>query len=209
MKSRHVEISSELIAYGMCPSDLSGKKVLVIGCWSGGDLLIFSGLGARVVAMEEHTKSAASAKFLCSLVGCDAEIFNQSVFLDDKSLAGTFDLIYCAGVVYHVTDPVLLFRIAFAYLKPGGQLIIETKASQSDDSSCLYSGSLEKGWNWFSPTAEALARWFADSGFSAATTTIRMREIGRLLGVSTKLTAAPLPELAGFSRPGSWLEGVL
>ena len=46
MGPRHVEICAESLQWGLLPADLTGKRVLDIGCWSGGDLLILRGLGA-------------------------------------------------------------------------------------------------------------------------------------------------------------------
>ena len=120
--------------------------------------------------------------------------------------AGRFDLVYGSGVVYHVTDPLLFLRICFAYLKPGGRLVLETKASEGVQPICAYAGTREKGWNWYSPTRETLGRWLVDAGFPAAGVAIHRRPIGRLLAAATKDGPAALPEPAGFSRPGSWLE---
>ena len=103
-----------------------------------------------------------------------------------------------SGVIYHVTDPLLAIRICFAYLKEGGKLIIETKASYSNDSISTYSGTAEKGWNWFSPSLTSLQRWFLDAGFPAESIYVHMRPIGRLLGVATKSKVTKLPTRSGF-----------
>ena len=206
MGMRHVEITSEALSRGLLAPDLTGKNVLDIGCWSGGDLLILAGLGAHVTAIEEHPVSAASARRLCALVGCAAEIVTRSLYLDRQDWSQRFDVIYCSGVVYHVTDPVLFMRLCFAYLKPGGRLVIETKAESGSGSACGYSGTLEKGWNWFSPTRDALGRWLVDAGFDSPAIALYQRPIGRLLAGAVKTQPRRLPEPAGFSRPGSWLE---
>lgn len=209
MGARHVEITTEAIRTGFLPPDLNGRKVLDIGCWSGGDVLVLSGLGAEVTATEEHPRSAASAARLLELVGCPATVREMSVYRDDPALRQTFDIVYCSGVLYHVTDPVLLLRICFCYLRPGGRLIIETKAdTESRDSVCHYSGTAIKGWNFYAPSELALARWFLDAGFAAGDIQVHTRPMKRFLACGIKRGAAELPETAGFSRPGSWLEGV-
>ena len=208
MGKRHVEITSEAIRLGFLPPDLKGQSVLDIGCWSGGDVLVLSGMGATVTATEEHPRSAASAARLMALVECDATVREMSVYRDDPALAQGFDVVYCSGVLYHVTDPLLLLRICFCYLRPGGRLIIETKAdAESRDSVCHYSGTAIKGWNFFAPSELALARWFLDVGFAAGDIQVHTRSMGRFLACGVKQAAAELPETAGFSRPGSWLEG--
>ena len=206
MGSRHSEIVGELLTHGMLPTNLKGRRVLDIGCWSGGDVLLLSGLGADVTALEEHPIAAAAARRLCNIVGCDADIVSGSLYRDRQDWHQGFDLIYCAGVVYHVTDPLLFLRICFAYLRPGGRIVLETKFMEGPGSFCEHAGTLEKGWNWFSPTREAFGRWLVDVGFDPDSTELYQRPVGRLLAASIKSEARRLPESAGFSRPGSWLE---
>ncbi len=205
MKNRHAEIAAETIALGFLPADLRGREVLDIGCWSGGDALILAGLGARVTALEEHPISSAAARRLCRELGTDVKVLKTSLYRDRKKWAQSFDLVYTMGVVYHVTDPLLFLRIGFAYLRPGGRLILETKAHEGEDSLCGYSGTTVKGWNWYAPSAEALRRWLLDAGFAEAE--VQRRPSGRLLACGIKHGPGALPESAGFSRPGSWLEG--
>lgn len=210
MGPRHVEIGTESIERGFIPSDLRGKRVLDIGCWSGGDLLLLRGLGADVEAMEEHRRSAESASGLCKLLGIPANITTDSLYADRPEWKQRFDVIYCSGVIYHVTDPVLFLRICFAYLKVGGRLVVETKAHNGEAEGtglCGYSGTLEKGWNWFAPNGEALGRWLVDAGFAQERVELFQRFNGRLLACGVKTRTDALTETAGFSRPGSWLEG--
>jgi 2-polyprenyl-3-methyl-5-hydroxy-6-metoxy-1,4-benzoquinol methylase len=209
MGDRHKEITSELISLGMMPGDLKGQRVLDIGCWSGGDLLILAGLGAQVEAIEEHPLAAATARDLSQLLGCDAPIHSFSAYNDRPEWKQSFDLVYCCGVIYHVTDPLLLLRICFAYLKPGGRLVIETKMQEGEGSTCSYSGIVERGWNWYAPTFEAMGRWMVDAGFAEEHVRVHRRPIGRLLASGIKTGAIALPETAGFSRPGSWLESAI
>lgn len=207
MGPRHVEITTEAVRLGMLPASLQGKQVLDVGCWSGGDLLVLAGLGGQVTAMEEHPIAAKATRRLIELLGLEASVIESSLFADKQEWAGRFDYAYCSGVIYHVTDPMLLLRILFAYLKPGGDLFIETKGVTGEGSICSYSGTLEKGWNWYAPNETALGRWLVDAGFDARAVRVHRRENGRLLACGRKSEAQALRETAGFSRPGSWLEG--
>ncbi len=209
MGARHLEIVGECLQYGLLPAELAGKTVLDVGCWSGGDVLLLAGLGAQVTAIEEHLKSAASAKRLCELVNCPLTMVTESVYKDRRDWRAKYDVIYASGVIYHVTDPMLFARILFAYLKPGGTLVLETKASAADGSLCGYSGIRERGWNWYAPNFEVLGRWLVDAGFETDEIRIRSRTNGRLLSTARKTAETALPETAGFSRPGSWLEGAV
>jgi len=209
MGPRHVEITTEALRLGMLPTSLKGKQVLDVGCWSGGDLLVLAGLGGHVTAMEEHPIAASAARRLIELLGLEAPVIESSLFADKQEWAGHFDYAYCSGVIYHVTDPMLLLRILFAYLKPGGEVFIETKGAEGEGSICSYSGTLEKGWNWYAPNETALGRWMVDAGFDSDTVRVFRRENGRLLACGRKMKAMALRETAGFSRPGSWLEGLV
>lgn len=209
MGPRHVEITTEAIRLGMLPASLQGKQVMDVGCWSGGDLLVLAGLGGQVTAMEEHPIAAKAARRLIDLLGVKAPVIEASLFAEKQEWAGKFDYVYCSGVIYHVTDPMLLLRILFAYLKPGGDVFIETKGTTGEGSLCSYSGTLEKGWNWYAPNETALGRWLVDAGFDAKSVRIHRRDNGRLLACARKTETQALRETAGFSRPGSWLEGVI
>ena len=208
MSTRHIEIVSESLQYGLLEKDLTGKKVLNIGCWSGGDLLALAGLGGEMTAIEEHKTSAAAAVRLCELLGVEAEITSTSLYDENTRWSQSFDIVYISGVIYHVTDPLLALRICFSYLKPGGRIVLETKASSMEGSFCEYAGTLEKGWNWYAPTRDALGRWLVDAGFPAEGISLHVRKNGRILAGATKSEKAKLPEKSGFSRPSSWLESV-
>lgn len=209
MGPRHVEIASEALELGMLPATLAGKRVLDIGCWSGGDLLVLAGLGAEVTAIEEHPVAARSARRLAQLLKVSAEVVETSVYADRPDWAGAFDYAFCSGVIYHVTDPLLLLRILFAYLRPGGEVLLESKSTTGEGSVCSYSGTLEKGWNWYAPNETAMGRWLVDAGFESDGVRVFRRENGRLLAWAKKTGARRMRETAGFSRPGSWLEDMV
>ena len=209
MGARHIEITTEALQLGMLPPDLNAKQVLDVGCWSGGDVMILAGLGGQVTAVEEHPIASAAARRMMELLGLEAAVLEASLYAERREWAGRFDYAYCSGVIYHVTDPLLSLRILFAYLKPGGDVFLETKATAGDGSVCSYSGTLEKGWNWYAPNETALGRWLVDAGFDAGTVKVHRRSNGRLLASGRKTAARALRETAGFSRPGSWLEGVV
>ncbi len=206
MGTRHLEITAESLSLGFLPERLDGKKVLDVGVWTGGDLITLAGLGGSCFALEEHPIAAKAAAALVRSLEVPAEIVQSSVFEDKESWSQSFDYIYCSGVVYHVTDPVLFLRILFCYLKIGGELLIETKAIGGRNATCGYSGTMERGWNWFAPNELTLGRWLVDAGFEADNITIHRRKNGRLLSHSVKRKAAKLGETGGFSRPRSWLE---
>ena len=78
-----------------------------------------------------------------------------------------------------------------------------------EGSVCSYSGTLERGWNWYAPNETALGRWLVDAGFDPFSVRIHRRNNGRLLAYGRKSQPRAMRETAGFSRPGSWLEGLV
>ena len=206
MSTRHIEIPSEAMALGFLPACLKNKKVLDIGTHTGGDLLVLAGLGAKCTALEEEPRTFDAANTLIKGLKVGAKILRKSAFEDNSDWQRTFDYIYCSGVLYHVTDPVLLLRILFSYLKVSGELLIETKAMPGQNALCSYSGGVEKGSNWYAPDELTIGRWFIDAGFQSQHITIYRRSNGRLLVHAIKKSLAEMIEPQGFSRPVSWLE---
>jgi 2-polyprenyl-3-methyl-5-hydroxy-6-metoxy-1,4-benzoquinol methylase len=210
MRTRHLEIADEAVAVGFLPTNLRGQRVLDVGCWTGGDALILAGLGAEVTAIDEHPRSCAAVRWLSDRVGADLDVQHQSMFDDREDWAGHFDMVYASGVIYHVSDPLLFLRTAFAYLNVGGRLIIESNAESGHTAArCGYSGSVVRGWNHYAPTATVIARWLVDAGFEHKTVQVFRRPIGRLIATARKTRTNSLPFPAGFSRPRSWLAGTV
>ena len=92
-------------------------------------------------------------------------------------LQDSFHIVLFAGVLYHVTDPVLALRIAYNCLRDGGKCIIETAVLPSrrkilgyEGPGITFSGTQRdlkrSGWNWFSPSPAALSGMMADVGFT-------------------------------------------
>jgi tRNA (mo5U34)-methyltransferase len=98
------------------PDDLRGKTVLDIGAWDGFFSFEFERRGAkRVLAVDsfawDHRPQGFPRGLECFLLA--REFFNSRVEyrrLDvlelDPRVIGTFDLVFCAGVLYHLRHPL-------------------------------------------------------------------------------------------------------
>lgn len=99
------------------PDDLTGKTVLDIGAWDGYFAFEFERRGAkRVLAIDSFAWDFRPEGFPrgldCFLLA--REFFNSRVEhqrldvhdLDPRSI-GTFDLVFCAGVLYHMRHPLV------------------------------------------------------------------------------------------------------
>ena len=131
MRDRHLQIISKFVdTYGL-PLDLSGKKILDVGVWTGGTSLLLSAMGAEVTALEEVKKYANTVNYLAKSFGVP-KLICHAVSLYDLNEHDTYDYVHYSGVVYHVTDPILSLRILFNALKDGGKIFIESAAIEVD-----------------------------------------------------------------------------
>ena len=87
------------------PHDFSGKTVLDAGCNAGYYSFVAKTRGAkRVVGVELDPHYVRQAQYLSNLLGLDVEFINEDVHWIDANL-GTFDIVICTGLMYHIPDP--------------------------------------------------------------------------------------------------------
>ncbi len=178
MKERHIEIISTFVDSYNLPLDLTGKKILDIGVWTGGTCLMLAAMGAEVYGIEEVAQYAETVNYLAYAFGINDKIrcFPSSLYEFLPQFADMFDYIIYSGVIYHVTDPIISLRLVFNSLKDGGEVFLETLGNDSKETTCRYMGSsihlMEasknpslKGWNYFIPSTSCLERWCYDAGF--------------------------------------------
>jgi 2-polyprenyl-3-methyl-5-hydroxy-6-metoxy-1,4-benzoquinol methylase len=211
MGRRHVSLLATFIdELGVLPRDLDGLRVLDVGCWTGGTSLLLCAMGAHVVAIDEVKKYIDCLQYMkeafdirnleprnLSLYGCVGPEF------DDR-----FDFVLFAGVLYHVTDPVLALRITFNTLVDGGHCLVETATHGSPRPVLLYEGPTRTlggsaedlsrgGWNWLVPSPLALRRMMEDVGFREIL--VRRRPGGRAVGAGYRERHVDMLR-AGLSR---------
>lgn len=180
MGNRHISILSTFMdSFRNVPKKLDGLKVLDIGCWTGGTSLLLCALGAHVVAIEEVKKYVECLSYLKEAFNIkNLNPLNLSLYdLTNSEFQDRFDLILYAGVLYHVSDPIISLRIVFNCLKDGGLCLLETAALDSKERILSYegpsifgSGSRKKmnrsGWNWYFPSPSTIYYMMIDVGFA-------------------------------------------
>jgi len=160
------------------PRHLDGKRVLDVGCWTGGTSLLLSAMGAQVVAIQEVKKYVDCLEYLKQVFGVyKLEPLNLSLFeCTGPEFQDSFDFVLFAGVLYHLSDPVLGLRITFNCLRDGGTCLLSTAAIPGNRSFASYEGPgvfgdggketlSRSGWNWFTPSVPALRQMMADVGY--------------------------------------------
>ncbi|HWO40243.1 MAG TPA: DUF1698 domain-containing protein [Candidatus Eisenbacteria bacterium] len=181
MGERHINILDAFISeFRALPSCLTGLRILDIGCWTGGASLLLCAMGANVVAIDEVKKYIDALKYLKHAFNIqNLEVLNLSLFdcIERRDFDDVFDYVLFAGVLYHVTDPLIALRTTFNCLKDGGTLLLETAAIDSTQPILRYEGPRifcegnaqdlsRSGWNWFIPSPVTLSHMMEDVGYS-------------------------------------------
>ena len=82
------------------------KSVLELGSLEGGHTFALARRTSRVVAIEGRDSNVKRAKFVQSLLGVDnIEFVEANLETTELSQFGTFDAVYCVGLLYHLPRP--------------------------------------------------------------------------------------------------------
>jgi SAM-dependent methyltransferase len=177
-KSHIAQIAAFIDLLHALPRRLDGKRVMDIGCWTGGTSLLLCAMGAYVVAVEEVKKYIDCLNYLKQAFGLERlEPINLSLFeCTGPQFQDACDFVLFAGVLYHLADPVLGLRITFNCLKDGGTCLLSTAAIPGNRPLVFYEGPQvfgegdketlsRSGWNWFTPSIPALRQMMRDVGY--------------------------------------------
>jgi SAM-dependent methyltransferase len=97
---------------GLFGGTLEGRSVLDVGCNSGGHSLLAVRSGAkRALGIDVVDRYVEQANFVKRALDEDALEFRLMAIEDVEAEAvGTFDLVLCFGVLFHLENPVLALR---------------------------------------------------------------------------------------------------
>ena len=198
LEDRHISILAAFIdRFKIIPRSLDGLRVLDIGCWTGGTSLLLCAMGAHVVAIEEVKKYVDCLNYLKHAFNIDKlEPKHISLYeCTTLDFQNSFDIVLFAGVLYHVTDPILALRITFNCLKDGGVCLLETAAIHSNKRILSYEGPTifgedrnkdlgRTGWEWFIPSPITLSQMMSDVGY----TDVVIKVMGRTFALGRRHT---------------------
>lgn len=107
--------------------DVSGKDCLDIGATDGLVSFGLERLGARSVTATDRVEGVGFRILHTALESKVRQVVPVEISdIHEKLPDGEFDLIICAGVIYHMLNPLSAFTACRAMLRPGGLMIMET-----------------------------------------------------------------------------------
>jgi SAM-dependent methyltransferase len=108
--------------------------------------------GASVVTQESMPEYYGTVNLVKEAYNVDFEyLYDTSIYDLKLSRNDKFDVVLFCGIFYHLINPIIELAIARSFLKPGGLMLIETKANSVEKSSstnffpvigCVHSPSL-------------------------------------------------------------------
>ena len=107
------------------PTDLAGQRVLEVGCGSGRFTEVALGTGAEVFSIDYS--DAVDVSFENNRPNSRLTLAQADLYaLPFKP--GTFDKIFCIGVIQHTPRVKEAFRGLLPYLKEGGEIVVDVYA---------------------------------------------------------------------------------
>ncbi|MFM2432645.1 MAG: hypothetical protein RLZZ511_3859 [Cyanobacteriota bacterium] len=101
--------------------DVTGKRLLDLGCGAGENSVYFAQRGAHCVATDYSPGMVDVAMQLAAANGVSIEgrvINAMAIDYPDN----TFDIVYAANLLHHMPDPMVTIREIYRVLKPGGKM---------------------------------------------------------------------------------------
>lgn len=146
---------------------LEGRTILDVGCGNGYHCWRMAGEGTRLVVGIDPTPV-----YVCQFFAIKHFVQNPRVWVlplgveDVPEAPEAFDSVFSMGVLYHRKSPIDHILDLKHYLRPGGELVIETLVVDGLESHALVpEGRYAKMRNvWFIPSIKTLERWMLRCG---------------------------------------------
>lgn len=106
--------------------DLSGKRVLDLGCGRGNDAILLAKLGAQVTGLDVSGASVEFVKRRAEAEGvADVTTFLCSPVETAPLPEHVFDVIWCHNILHHLTHTLdFMLALIKSWAKPGGRLVL-------------------------------------------------------------------------------------
>ena len=148
--------------------DLKDKLVLDVGCGNGYYLFRMLAAGARAaVGVDPFLLSVMQFHAINRYAKTNRAAVLPLGVDDVPENCACFDTVFSMGLLYHRRQPQKHLQQLHGFLKPGGQVVLETLILDTEDEELLVpDGRYAKMRNvWAIPLPGLLEKWLADSGF--------------------------------------------
>ena len=106
--------------------DFQGKRVLDVGCRDGVASLTAEKLGAVEIYSLDNHYSPGLVNFIIPFSGSIINPVEANLYDLENLAIGTFDIVLCAGLLYHLQYPFWGLRVVRDAMNSGGTLILES-----------------------------------------------------------------------------------
>lgn len=116
--------------------DVSGKRLLDLGCGDGAEMLEWARLGAQVTGMDNSPRQLEAAQRNAATLGLSCRLVLADLLRPPQEVvAGQFDLVFSARVTAWIGDLAGWFSNVCAALRPGGVFLLNGghPCSRDDD----------------------------------------------------------------------------
>ncbi len=146
---------------------LKGRTILDVGCGNGYHCWRMAGEGAKLIVGVDP-----SPMFVCQFFAMKHYIQNPNAWVLPLGIEAVpetpnaFDTVFSMGVLYHRKSPADHLRDLKGFLRPGGELVIETLVVDGPEGySLIPDGRYAKMRNvWAIPSQQTLEGWMRSSG---------------------------------------------
>lgn len=149
-------------------ANLAGRSVLDIGCGNGYHLFRMLGDGASVALGVDPTRLFLYQFHIIRHFLPEVAAWLLPLRSEHLPPFAAFDTVFSLGVLYHRRSPVDHLTELRSFLKPGGELVLETLIVDGDHQTVLTpEDRYAKMANvWFLPSTAALENWLRRAGFT-------------------------------------------
>ena len=146
---------------------LTNRRVLDIGCGNGYYLFRMLGANADIAVGVDPTRLFFYQFMALQKLLPKNNAFYLPLRSEHLPAFASFDTVFSMGVLYHRRSPFQHLNELSSFLKPGGELVLETLIVPGDLSTALVPANryARMANVWYLPSVEALEMWLKRIGF--------------------------------------------
>jgi tRNA (mo5U34)-methyltransferase len=151
-------------------TSLDGRRALDVGCGNGYYLWRMLGAGARcAIGVDPMRLYAVQFQAIRHFLGPQLPATLLPTGIEQlPSECGAFDTVFSMGVLYHRRHPISHIQQLMSFVKPGGELILETLIIEEEDSTELQPTDRYAQMRnvWHIPSLSLLVEWMQQAGLN-------------------------------------------